>query len=122
MSGDNLFVVFDSCYDALIAACEMRAAVNLFSKGKERNDQIKISIGLDRGFVWVLPGVDVFGDVVSRVCIPVCLCSYFVVWCVPACPAFFWWPIVHRSLRVICNCGFALMDGWKTDEILSRLG
>ena len=35
----------------------------LYSKGRRRNDQIKLAIGIDCGVTWVINGVDIFGGV-----------------------------------------------------------
>ena len=62
VAADNLFVVFDDPKQAVRACWDCKTAAAAFSKGKVKNDQIKMSIGLAMGDMWVVEGADVFGD------------------------------------------------------------
>jgi class 3 adenylate cyclase len=64
--GDNLFVVFGDTMKAVECAVLCMQAAAAFSRGKRRNDRIRLSIGIDVGHVWVLPGVDCFGEAVNN--------------------------------------------------------
>ena len=62
VAADNLFVVFDSPVQAMEATWKCFAAAAKFSEGKKKNDSILISVGLATGPMWVVKGVDVFGN------------------------------------------------------------
>ncbi len=62
VAADNLFVIFDSPTQAMEATWKCFAAAKAFSQGKIKNNSILISAGLATGPMWVVRGVDVFGN------------------------------------------------------------
>ena len=62
VAADNLFVVFDSPTAAMEATWKCFAAAKAYSIGKTKNNSIQISAGLATGPMWVVRGVDVFGN------------------------------------------------------------
>ena len=62
VAADNLFVVFDSPTQAMEATWKCFAAVKHYSIGKTKNNSIRISAGLATGPMWIVRGVDVFGN------------------------------------------------------------
>ena len=62
VAADNLFVVFDSPTAAMEATWKCFAAAKAYSVGKTKNNSIVISAGLATGPMWVVRGVDVFGN------------------------------------------------------------
>jgi class 3 adenylate cyclase len=62
VAADNLFVVFDSPTAAMEATFKCFAAAKAYSKGRTKNNSIQISAGLATGPMWIVRGVDVFGN------------------------------------------------------------
>ena len=62
VAADNLFVVFDSPTAAMEATWKCFAAAKEYSKGRTKNNSILISCGLATGPMWIVRGVDVFGN------------------------------------------------------------
>jgi adenylate cyclase len=62
VAADNLFVVFDSPTAAMEATFKCFAAAKAYSKGRTKNNSILISAGLATGPMWIIRGVDVFGN------------------------------------------------------------
>ena len=49
----------------MIASWKCIAAAEQYSAGKRKNDSIKISVGLAGFAMWVVRGVDIFGDMAN---------------------------------------------------------
>jgi len=62
---DNCFAFFDTTDDAIAASLEANAAVFEANRFRAEEDQVYLSVGIDRGRLLLIDGHDFFGDPVN---------------------------------------------------------